>query len=388
MSTLVICTRSPLRAAGPLSLATAVQALLSQVPSALNSSGFLERGNSTLTLAYSAIMPRSISTRSCQVSLSAEKPAAGSRLRRATVAAVRIRRSLAGPSTAIPAGGWAPYKCTTKSTTSTTEVKTLASGPYSPPLTHLPADHTIAWPVTFILSPLMGTPNRSNVKFHPKCRPDGQPKIPAAQIGVAEQNAEAGGIGDAEPGGVRVVGMQQSEDDAHGHDGGIGPDAGHQHLKTVAAEEQLLAGGSRHQQQPPQRAACRGRKALPESAPDGIRPPAAQEPEPGIPAPMPPASPNARLSADGAVPPQAGIGQRTVFEDAQRQPVDEYWRQTAGRPSPPTGSRPATGTAAPANWPAENRTPRKGTTCMAMRNGSRARGIEISYQLKLKADSL
>src|ERR1019366_7921937 len=73
---------------------------------------------------------------------------------------------------------------------------------------------------------------------------DGQPQVAAAEERIAEQDAKTRGVGDAEPGGVGVGGVQQGEEDAHGQDGGVGSTAGQQKLKTIAAEEQLLAGGA------------------------------------------------------------------------------------------------------------------------------------------------
>ena len=70
---------------------------------------------------------------------------------------------------------------------------------------------------------------------------DGQPQVAAAQEGVAEQNAEAGGVEDAEPGGVGIAAVQRGEQGAHGEDGGVrSPDA-QQHLKTEAAEQDLFS---------------------------------------------------------------------------------------------------------------------------------------------------
>src|ERR1035441_8073378 len=58
ISTLVICTRSPVRAAGPLSRPIWVHCFLSYPLAASNSSGLCERGNSALTVAYPAGSPR------------------------------------------------------------------------------------------------------------------------------------------------------------------------------------------------------------------------------------------------------------------------------------------------------------------------------------------
>jgi hypothetical protein len=49
----------------------------------------------------------------------------------------------------------------------------LASGPYSPPLQSVPADHRMVNPVNLIVSPLTFTPKSGSVKFQPKCRPMG-----------------------------------------------------------------------------------------------------------------------------------------------------------------------------------------------------------------------
>src|SRR5579862_1645306 len=66
---------------------------------------------------------------------------------------------------------------------STTEVKILASGPYSPPLQILPADHSMLNPVNLIVSPLTLAPKRGSVKFQPKCSPMG------SQISWLRRNA-------------------------------------------------------------------------------------------------------------------------------------------------------------------------------------------------------
>ena len=57
-------------------------------------------------------------------------------------------------------------------------VKTLPSGPYSPPLQTGPALHSIWRPVNFIVSPLTLTPKSGSVKFQPKWSPMGSHKSP------------------------------------------------------------------------------------------------------------------------------------------------------------------------------------------------------------------
>src|SRR5690242_13660372 len=75
--TLVICTRSPRRAAGPISFPMSSHFLLSKEPADSYSRGFLDRGRKTLTVAYSKLKPRISSTRSSYVSLSALRKGTG-----------------------------------------------------------------------------------------------------------------------------------------------------------------------------------------------------------------------------------------------------------------------------------------------------------------------
>src|SRR5258706_9959036 len=75
--TLVICTRSPRRAAGPISLPISSHFLLSKDPMDSYSRGFFDRGRNCLTVAYSKLRPRINSTRSSYVSLSALRNGTG-----------------------------------------------------------------------------------------------------------------------------------------------------------------------------------------------------------------------------------------------------------------------------------------------------------------------
>ena len=43
---------------------------------------------------------------------------------------------------------------------------------------------------------------------------DREPEVAAAEVGVAEKDAETGGVGAAQPVGVGVGSVQESEDDA------------------------------------------------------------------------------------------------------------------------------------------------------------------------------
>src|SRR5579864_5989815 len=90
---LVICTRSPVRAAGPNCFAASSHLALSYFPVDSNSSGFLDRGRNVLTVAYSAIRPRTSSTRSSYVSLSALRRGIGN-AGSAAISATAIRQRI------------------------------------------------------------------------------------------------------------------------------------------------------------------------------------------------------------------------------------------------------------------------------------------------------
>jgi hypothetical protein len=73
---------------------------------------------------------------------------------------------------------------------------------------------------------------------------NGQPKVVTAQKGDSEEDAEAHGVGDAEVGGVRVAGVQETEEHAYGKDGGERSERAEQNLEAEAVEQEFFAYGA------------------------------------------------------------------------------------------------------------------------------------------------
>src|SRR4030095_16607889 len=76
---------------------------------------------------------------------------------------------------------------------------------------------------------------------------NGQPQIAAAQKSPSEQDAEPGGINDAQPDGVGIHQMQSSEYGGHREYRRIRSPGSEQGLKTLATEEEFLARGAGQQ---------------------------------------------------------------------------------------------------------------------------------------------
>jgi hypothetical protein len=78
------------------------------------------------------------------------------------------------------------------------------------------------------------------VVFQPKWMPMGSQRS-WVEEGGAKEDAEAGGIHDAEGGGAGVGGMQDAEERAHAHDAGPGSITTHQVLKGEATKGDFFA---------------------------------------------------------------------------------------------------------------------------------------------------
>ena len=211
------------------------------------------------------------------------------------------------------------FQMATKSSTITSEVITLASGPYSPPLHKSPALHTSSYPVTFIVRPLRRTPKKGSATFHAKWIPAGSQRSRDRKHRRAENDTEANRVRRAQCRSPRIARVEQTEQRADADDRGPAPVAAHQVLQDEAAERNLFAERAAEEQHRREERAAPGRRrpaGNSASAPGPARPPVTP---PAMPQPMPSAIPDQQISECASHPGEPGVAELARFEDGHGQ---------------------------------------------------------------------